>query len=339
MKPRRVAIASTGIYLPAGKVTSQDTALRYGREQSWVERSSGISLRHKAGVNETASYMGAEAAKTAAERAGISLNQIDCIVCTSGCPEQSFPCTAALVQRQLGLGDCGIPAFDINSSCLSFVTGIDTMSYLVDAGRYKNVLLVASEICAGVDFNDPDTGMLFGDGAAAALLVYSPAGSSAGSGSSTVSEILASSMQTFGNGAHFSQCLAGGNRFRPEEYQSMISSLLFKMDGKALYKLAAQYIPPLVQDLLDSCGLSRKDIDLVIPHQASLSAMHLIRRHLEFEEEKWIDILSNHGNTIAASIPISLDHAIATGRLKRGDIGLMLGTAAGFSTGAILFRY
>ncbi len=111
------------------------------------------------------------------------------------------------------------------------------------------------------------------------------------------------------------------------------------MDGRALYKLAIQHIPPLVDGLLDSCGLSRSDIDLVIPHQASMSAMHLIRRNLGFCESKWIDVLESHGNTIAASIPIALHEATTSGRLKRGGVGLMLGTAAGFSAGAIVFRY
>ncbi len=195
VKARRVAIASTGKYLPAEKVTSVCTAQQYGRETEWIERHSGIKVRHRA-INETASFMGAQAARMAIERAELKVTDIECIVCTSGCPEQSFPCTAALVQRELGLGYRGTPAFDINSSCLSFVTGFDTMSYLVDAGRYKRVLLVASEVCAGVDWDDPETGMLFGDGAAAAILEFSDDESNSGSA------VLASGMETYGDSAH-----------------------------------------------------------------------------------------------------------------------------------------
>jgi len=327
---RSVVLASTGKFLPAEKVTSHATAARYNRAVEWVECRSGIKLRHRA-KEETASFMGARAAEMALQRAGLQASDLDCIVCTSGCPEQSFPCTAALVQRELGLGNHGIPAFDINSSCLSFVTGFDTMSYLVDAGRYKRVLLVASEICAGVDWNDPDTGMLFGDGAAAAILEQSEGSSDSG--------ILGSSMRTYGDIAALSQCLAGGNRFRPEEYQDLLSTILFKMDGRALYKAAAQHIPPMLNELLESCNVKKNDIKVVIPHQASLSAMHLIRRTLGFEQERWIDVLESHGNTIASSIPIALHEAVVTGRLQRGDLALMLGTAAGFSTGAILFRF
>lgn len=267
----------------------------------------------------------------ALQRAELSAQDLDCIVCASGCPEQSFPCTAALLQRQLGLGNTGIAAFDINASCLSFVTALDTISYLVDSGRYKRVLLVSSEICAGVNWDDPETGMLFGDAAAAAIIEQSEADSN--------SVLLASAMETYGEASHLSQCLAGGNRFRPEQYTNLLPEIMFTMEGKGLYKMAAQYLPPMLDRLLNSCNLSTQDIDVVIPHQASMSAMALIRRNLGFSPSQWIDILETHGNNIAASIPLALHEAVISGKLKRGQTALLLGTAAGFSIGALLFRY
>jgi 3-oxoacyl-[acyl-carrier-protein] synthase III len=124
--------------------------------------------------------------------------------------EQSIPCTAALVQKQLGGEFSGIPSFDINSTCLSFVVGLDTLSYLVDAGRYSRVLLVASEITRGIDWKDQESSTLFGDGAAAAII-----------GKTDIQEgskIICSRLETYSQGADLSQCLGAGNRYHPREY-------------------------------------------------------------------------------------------------------------------------
>lgn len=327
---RQVKIVGTGKYLPQTKVTSSMVAARFGMDASQVEARSGIKSRHRV-QNETASEMGAKAAQEALLSAGLQVSDIDCIVCTSGCPEQSFPCTASLVQNRLGAGDSGIPSFDVNASCLSFLTGLDTISYMIEANRYKRVLLIASEVCTGVNWDDYETGTLFGDGAAAAVVERSAAGEA--------SAILASRMETYGKGATLSQCLAGGNKYPLEEYKSDPTSFLFTMDGRGLYKMAAQVLPGLVQQLLSDSKITANDIDLVIPHQASLSALELTRRNLGFTQDKWMNILENHGNTIAASIPMALHEAIVQKRLVRGQLALLLGTAAGFSVGGLLFRY
>ncbi|MBP7578387.1 MAG: beta-ketoacyl-ACP synthase III [Candidatus Obscuribacter sp.] len=327
---RQVRIVGTGKYLPQTKVTSSMVAARFGLDASQVEERSGIKSRHRV-KGETASEMAALAAQDALSAAGLKISDIDCIVCTSGCPEQSFPCTASLVQNRLGAGDSGIPAFDINASCLSFLTGLDTLSYMIEASRYRRVLLIASEVCTGVNWDDYETGTLFGDGAAAAVVEKCQA--------NDTSAILASRMETYGKGATLSQCLAGGNKYLLEEYKSDPTSFLFTMDGKGLYKMAAQMLPGLVQQLLSDSKLTVNDIDLVIPHQASLSALELTRRNLGFTQAKWMNILENHGNTIAASIPMALHEAIVQKKLVRGQLALLLGTAAGFSVGGLLFRY
>jgi 3-oxoacyl-[acyl-carrier-protein] synthase-3 len=327
---RQVKLVSTGKYLPQAKVTSSMVADRFGGDANFVEEKSGIKVRHRV-QSETASQMGAFAAQEALSSAGLAISDIDCIVCTSGCPEQSFPCTASLVQSHLGAGDSGIPSFDINSSCLSFVTGLDTLSYLIEANRYRRVLLIASEVCSGVNWDDPETGSLFGDGAAAAIIEKSKDGEN--------SAIVASRMETYGKGAALSQCLAGGNKYLLEQYQVDPTSFLFTMDGKGLYRMAAQILPGFLNRLLANSQCSVKDIDLVIPHQASLSALELIRRNLDFPSEKWMSILENHGNTIAASIPMALHEAIVQKKLVRGQLVLLLGTAAGFSVGGLLLRY
>ncbi|MBD2310733.1 beta-ketoacyl-ACP synthase III [Desertifilum sp. FACHB-1129] len=327
---RRVKILSTGKYLPKKQVTAQELESRLGLPPGWVEKKSGVLVRHFVD-GETASEMGAFAAKDALVTAGLSINEIDCIICTSGIPEQAIPCTAALIQKHLGAGDSGIPAFDINSTCLSFLTGLDMVSYLIAAGRYSRVLLVASEIAMGLDWNDKESCTLFGDGAAAAIVAKTE--------ETDTSRILASNLETYSKGAHLTECQGGGNKHHPQEYASHPETFLFRMDGRGVYRLASERLPGFFAGLLQASGLRMADLQLVIPHQASLMAMRLLRKQLDIPEEKLMVIAHNHGNTIAASVPMALHEAIAQGKLQRGDRCMLLGTSAGFSVGGIVLEY
>lgn len=327
---RRVKILSTGKYLPKKQVTAQEIELRLGLSKGWVEKKSGVLVRHFA-EGETASQMGAFAAKDALVAAGLSIRDIDCLISTSGIPEQAIPCTAALIQKQLGAIDSGIPAFDINSTCLSFITGLDMVSYLVDAGRYNRVLLVASEVSMGLNWNDKESCTLFGDGAAAVIITKSDETES--------SQILSSNMETYSRGAHLTECQGGGNKYHPRDYGNNPESFLFKMDGRGVYRLASQMLPSFVERLLQASGLRMADMQMVIPHQASLMAMRLLRKQLGIPEEKLMVIAHNHGNTIAASVPMALHEAIIQGKIHRGDRIMLLGTSAGFSLGGIVLEY
>ncbi|BAZ33261.1 3-oxoacyl-acyl carrier protein synthase III [Cylindrospermum sp. NIES-4074] len=328
-KPQ-VKILSTGKYLPKKKVTAQELELSLGLTKGWIEKKSGVLIRHFVD-DETSSLMGAYAAKDALETAGLSFSDIDCLICTSASPEQGIPCTAALIQKQLDGGNSGIPAFDINSTCLSFVTGLDMVSYLIAAGRFKRVLLVASEVCVGLNWQDKETCTLFGDGAAAAIIAKSEPHES--------SQILSSRMETYSKGAHLTECRGGGNKHHFEEYTDNLEYFLFRMDGRGVYRLASEILPNFVNSLLQPSGLEIADMQMVIPHQASLMAMGLLRKQLGIPEEKLMVIAQNHGNTLAASVPMALHEAIAQGKIKRGDRIMLLGTSAGFSVGGIVLEY
>ncbi len=327
---RRVKILSTGKYLPKQRTTDRDLELRLGLTPGWVEQKSGVLVRHFV-EDETASLMGAFAAKDALVAAGLSIDDIDCLICTSGIPEQSIPCTAALIQKQLGAIDSGMPAFDINSTCLSFITGFDTISYLIEAGRYRRVLVVATEVCTGIDWRDRETCTLFGDGAAAAILVKAESGEG--------SHIITAGMKTYSKGAHLTECQGGGNKYHPREYTDNLESFLFKMDGRGIYRMASEVLPQFVDNLLQAAGLKIADLQMVIPHQASLMAMRLICKQLGIHPERFMTIIQNHGNTIAASVPMALHEAIHQNKIQRGDLIMLLGTSAGFSVGAIVLEY
>ncbi len=328
---RSVRILSTGKYLPKRQVTAEDLANTIGVSRDWIERKSGVLVRHFV-EDETASQMGSYAAKEALTAANLLPQDIDCIVCANTVAEQGIPCTAVLIQQHLGLAASGIPAFDVNATCLSFLVALDLLSYLIDCERYSRVLIISSEISTiALDWSDHESCTLFGDGAVAVIVEKSSQESSAA--------ILASRLETYSEGAKLSQCLGGGNKHHPKEYADHPDRFLFKMDGRGVYRMASKILPEFLQRFFEPVGLSMADMKLVIPHQASLMAMRLIQKQLGISDDAWMVIAHNHGNTMAASIPMALHEAIQQGRLKRGDYALLLGTAAGLSIGGIALRY
>ncbi|WP_010277454.1 beta-ketoacyl-ACP synthase III [Paenibacillus senegalensis] len=329
---RQVKILGTGKYMPKAVVTAAEMDKKLGQPPGWSEKISDVRLRHFVD-GETASYMGAQAAKAALLQAGLEWKDIDCIVCASGTMEQPIPCNAALMQRELGTAAAGIPAFDINTTCLSFLTGLDVLSYMIAAGRYRHVMLVSSEIASlGLNWSNKESAVLFGDGAAAAVIAPSEEGEG--------SRILCSRMETYAEGAAWSEIRGGGTKLPATRYNlSNEADYLFHMDGRAIFKLASRLLPDFVQALLQPSGFRLADIRLVIPHQGSAAAMRLILRKLRIAEEQLMYITPNHGNTIAASIPMGLHEAISTRRIERGDLVLLLGTSAGLSLGGLLLEY
>lgn len=332
MDTRRVKILATGNYLPKRKVTSAEMDRLLGVPEGWVSKKTDVAVRYFID-DETSSYMGAQAAKEAMKAAGLRPQDIDCIVYASGTAEQPIPCTAALVQKTLGPEWHGIPSFDINSTCLSFLAGLDVMSYLLEAGRYSRLLLVSSEIAStGLNWNDKESAALFGDGAAAVIV-----GRSANSDSS---HIIRSAFNTYASGAHLSEIRGGGTKLHAGQYSEATKEhYLFRMDGQAIFRMAYKLLPDFVSSLLAGAGMSMDDLRLVIPHQGSAMAMRLIRKKLGISENQLMYITPDHGNTIAASIPMGLHEAIRRDRIRRGDRILLLGTSAGLSLGGMIIEY
>lgn len=325
-------IVATGAHLPGPAVTAADLEARLGLEPGWIERHSGVRRRFFA-CGESASAMGARAAQAALDAAGLAFPDVDCLVDVSGTQEQSIPCGAALVQRALGHGGSGIPAFDVDSTCLGFVTGLDVVSCMVAAGRYRRVLLVASEVASvALDWSDPETATILGDGAAAVLVERAE---------DERSSILGARMETLGDHADLARIRGGGTRHHPRGYPGDYASevCLFEMDGRALYRQSAAMLPGFVERLLGPLGLRLGDLDLVVPHQASPAALALVQRRLGLPDERWMAIAPDFGNVIAASIPLALHEAVLRGRLQRGMRVLLLGTSAGLSVGGMVLEY
>lgn len=332
MNTFRVRMLGTGICLPKKVVDAGEIDVQAGIEPGWTSTHTGVLSRHFV-TTETASWMGARAAEKALAAAGLTIKQIDCIVSTSGTVEQLIPCTAVLIQEKLGPTAAGIPCFDINATCLSFLTGLDLLSGLISAGRYQRVLLVASEVASpGLDWHEPESCAILGDGAAAVVIGRPEDGQT--------SQILAARMETYSKGAHLGEIRGGGSAQPAHQFcEATKNDYVFHMQGRALFRLASEIVPDFADRLLKPAGLNISDFDLIIPHQASLPGLELMRRRLGVSKDAWFTFAERVGNTVAASIPMGLHFALEQGRLRRGDRALLLGTAAGFAVGGVALEF
>lgn len=312
-----VKILGTGGYLPSRLVTSEALEKELGYPAGTFAKTSGVRTRYYAG-EETSSEMGAIAAKQALLVAKLDASEIDAIVSVNAVPQQSIPTTAALIHRKLGLQ--GTVAFDLNSTCLGFLTGLFCMGHLIAKGVYRHVLLVSSDIASvGLNPKDPKTASLFGDGAAACIL-----------GPATTGGILATHFETRSESSEDCQCEGGGTLLGmrddiPRERR------YFRMNGPRLFKAA---LPPLLK-MIRGMG----EVGLYIPHQASPFALDMLQKKLRVPDNRFMHIVRDYGNMIATSIPFALHMAIEEGRLKRGQKALLMGTAAGLTIGGVLIEY
>jgi len=328
---RRARLLGTGVAVIDDVVTSREMDARLGLDPGTVERRTGVVSRYVE-TRKNAAELGAEAARRALDAAGLGVEDIDCLVGASGTPDQAMPCNAALMRSALGHHHHPIPAFDVNASCLSFLVALDTMSYLIEAGRHRRVLIVSSDIAScGIDWSHVEESGIFGDGAAAAVL-----GHAEDSGSS----VIASAFTTFSEGAHLCEIKGGGSRYHPSRLTEAFTPLtMFQMDGAAVFRLVGGRLAAFTHDLVRAAGISLGDISVVVPHQASAHALHYVRRRLGLRADQLVDIYADHGNQVSASLPSALHEAITAGRLRRGDRVLLLGSGAGVSLGGAVLCY
>lgn len=330
--PRAVRILGMGVARPERQLESVEIDARLGLPRGTVQRRSGVRVRYVE-TRRSAAALGAEAAGHALTAAGMALEEIDCVVAASGSMDQAMPCNAALVHRELGLGESGVPAFDIGASCLGFLAALDTLSWAILAGRFRRVLLVASDIAScALDWRELGASAIFGDGAAAAVL-----GAASDRDDSC---LLATAFSTYSDGAHLCEIRGGGSRHHPSRTpDDYVALAQFRMDGPAVFRLVARRLNEFVATLIDGAGLDRDALTLLVPHQASNLALRYLTRTLGFGRERTMDIYATHGNQVAASLPSALHAAICSGRLKRGDTALLLGSGAGVSLGGVVLRY
>ena len=324
------SLAGTGVALPEKLVHSDDLDAGLGHARGWLRGECGVAARYVC-EGESQDELAARAAQAALRDAGVPSSQVDLLIFAAAVARQPIPSTAPLVARRLGIASGACATFDVNSTCLSFLNAFDIATRVLASGGYRCAVVVAAEIATRALpwADDPVTAGLFGDGAAAAVLL--PA-----AGAATPGRARAARFETWHEGYELCRLGAGGtaidfarepDRFRAES--------LFRMNGHELFRLTSKHFDGFVARLLDAAGWMRADIDLVVPHQASpLALTHLVKR-CGFPREKVVDIVASHGNQVSASIPTALHMARAAGRAPPGARVLVLGTSAGVSFGGM----
>ncbi|RYZ03931.1 MAG: 3-oxoacyl-ACP synthase [Alphaproteobacteria bacterium] len=327
-----LSIVGYGQYLPRQIRTSRELDAIFGQATGWTESKFGIRQRHVASTDETSSMMGATAARDALAMAGWDDGDFDVLIGACGVMEQPIPGTSVLIQNALGLGKSGVWAFDVNQTCLSFLTALDVVAMGMDSGRFRRAVIVASDIAsAGLDLKDPQTASIFGDGAAA--ICVERTGDADGPG------LLSRCFETYGEGKDLATLRAGGTRIRVEDgYEALVDGSHFRMDAFGIFKAAARTLPRMIDQVLGEAGLNRETVDLVVCHQASHPGLEHVRRLMSGDPSRVVDCFGRLGNQIAASLPNVLVEAHASGRVKPGGSVLLLGTAAGISAAAMVLR-
>ncbi len=335
IRSRPLRILATGVSAPEQVVASAELDARLGLPPGTIEARTGVARRGVEPVRNAAE-VSAEAAHAALRAAGLALTDLDAVICANASPDQAMPCNAALLHRELGLAR--IPAFDVGASCLSFLMALDLAASLIAGGRYRRILLTSCDLASrALDASDPDSYGLFGDGAAAAILEGDCEGGS--SDARNNAGLLAVRFETWSEAAHACEIPGCGSRLPPARHPGDYGTVAtFRMDGKRLYRAAAEHFDRFVDELLDEAGLGLDAIDRVVPHQASRLGMQHIFKRLGVSRERIEDIFADHGNQVSASLPSALHHALASGRLRSGDTALLIGTAAGVTLGGAVLR-
>ncbi len=322
-------LIGTGRAVPRQKVTSSDLAAQYGLCAQTLGCDHAMISRYFC-TDEDQIDLAIAASRNALEAAGKTINDIDMIIAACGVPYQSIPGTAPLIMKRLGIADGAAMAFDVNSTCLSFVTGLEVAARMMDRHSSGCALVVSSERASRALpwQNDPQTALLFGDGAGAAI-VSGPTGDGAGG-------LIASHMQTFPSAYSASQLGSGGTRIDYHAQKTAFEQhARFEMNGRELFRVTARHFVPFLDALLSKARWSRDCVDLVVPHQASPKALEHMIAISGFSDAQVMNIAAHYGNQIAASIPFALDLAVAQGKASKGDKLLLIGTSAGVSIGGI----
>lgn len=322
----RAKIIGTGSYLPQQVVTNFDLEKIVDTNDAWIKQRSGIVQRHRIADSQVTSDLGVEAALQAIHMAGITPHDIDMIICATTTPDLIFPSTASIIQRKLGITHhCA--AFDVQAVCAGFMFALDIAEKYIQTQTAKTVLVIGAEALSRIiDYTDRTTCVLFGDGAGAMIVQAEQ-----GQGTLDDTGILASKLHTNGHLTDILKCGGGVGTYQlPFGY--------LQMNGQEVFKTAVTYLSEVMQEVLDLAGITGKDLDYIVPHQANQRIMDATAKKINASEGCVISTIEMHGNTSAASIPLAFDTAYRDGRLKAGHLILMEAIGGGMSWGGCLVR-
>jgi len=319
-----IKIAGVGRYIPQQIVTNKELEQQCNLKPGWIKEKLGLTERRRASSHETTSWMAAQAGLEAIKDAKLKLQDIDLLINASGTPERAIPDSAPLVQEWMGLNKYQVPAFSVHATCLSFIVALEIAAGFIATGLHKNILIVSSEIVlpCGLNWNEPHSACLFGDLAAAAVIVPTPNGES--------SCLNAFQMKTWGEEKDLATIRGGGSGNHPASPDTKPEHNVFHMEGNKLLLWALEHVPPFLDEVIPGLSQGAPGIDWIIPHQPSGNGMLFLQQGLGWGD-KVINVFEKFGNTISSAIPSALYEAIKSGKLKRGQKVLFAGTGAGLS--------
>ncbi|MCC6626073.1 MAG: ketoacyl-ACP synthase III [Chloroflexi bacterium] len=315
--------------VPARRMTNHDLAQIVETSDEWIRERTGIGARYVAGPDETSATLGAAAARLALAMAGVAADTLDLIVCATSTPDHlAMPSTACLIQHALGAARAA--AFDVSAACTGFVYGLAVGSQFIASGVYRSVLVIGADtLTRFLDWADRGTCVLFGDGAGAVLLTASsaPAG------------LLGLSLGADGSKAGLLLVPAGGGRQPLNADLLGTSAQYLQMNGREIYRFGVRTMVDAITAAITAADLPLADIDLLVPHQANSRIILSAAEALGVPRERVMLNIERYGNTSAASIPIALCEAAATGRLAPGDDIVIVGMGGGLTWGAGVLRW
>ena len=329
----RTTFLSTGFQVPARLVTNDDLAQLMDTSDEWIVQRSGIKTRYWVDRGETGVGLALAASQKALDKAGLTPQDLDCIIYCTCTPDHFEPGNGVFLQRELGLTE--IPAVDVRNQCSGFIYGLSIADAWIRMGQYRRILLVGAEVHSrGLDktTRGRDTAVLFGDGAGAAVL---EASEDDGRG------VL--STHIFADGRYAEKLWVDGPGLAHDPYVSveMLEQGLHRavMEGREVFKFASVKMPESIAIALQTNRFTPADIKLLVPHQANLRIIEMVQKAAGLRDDQVYSNIQKYGNTTAASIPIALDEALADGRLDRGDLLVLTAFGSGFTWGSAAIRW
>lgn len=316
--PLRSVILGCGGCLPEQVLDNDALTARHGLDttDAWIRERSGITRRHIAGPGESATSLGAQAARRALAQAGATAADVDMVIVATATPDNAFPSTAAHIQRELGM-ERGF-AFDISAACTGFLYALSIADAMLRAGQARSALVIGTEVYSRLmDWSDRGTCVLFGDGAGA---VY-----------------LRAEDRADGRGILSTHLHADGRHADILYVEGTTGPL--RMAGREVFKHAVTKLTAVVEEALAANGLGRGDVDWLVPHQANIRIIEAMGRKLGLPPERVVVTVDQHANTSAASVPLALAVAVEDGRIRPGDMVLLEAIGGGLTWGAALVRF
>ena len=321
-------IIGTGSAAPKKVLTNHDLEKMVDTSDEWIRGRTGIERRHILEEGKTNSDLASKAALNAIEDAGLSPEDIDCILLATVTPDSFFPSTACQVQAKIGAVNAA--AFDMAAACSGFLYALTTAESYIISGQFENVLVIGSEVLSRfVDWEDRTTCVLFGDGAGAVVVSHSK----------EKRGILSSFIKSDGRLGDLLQVPGGGSTI-PASIESVTNRMhTIKMKGREVFKHAVRTMVDAAKQGLKKAGKKDEDLSLLIAHQANVRIIDAVAQRLHLTKDKVFVNLQEYGNTSSATIPLAIDQARKEGRLKKNDLCLLVAFGGGFTWGASLVRF